>query len=147
MEAVYGYSAYRSDDAFRRESSGTDADQAGHSVDDNGLGLSADVQESREWQSRRPHGEAGRAASGVFAFRRRQLSRRRPHQRALRVEEDDWAACRSAYTSEPMELSLFGWTWTAGVPGLVRRPAYAKRASDLWRLLDAAGACGAGQGP
>jgi hypothetical protein len=92
---------------------GIDAHQAGYGLDDAGLIVSADVSQSSQWQPGRSDGDAGRPASCVFAIPWRQLSRGRPHQRALRMEEDDWAARGPADAPEPVELSLFGWPWTA----------------------------------
>ena len=89
------------------------------------LPLPAHVPRPPQRQPRRHHGEAGRHASRLPAFSRRQLPRRRPHRGPLRLEEDYRPARRPPDAPEPLELPLLRRHGPARVPRVVRRPPHA----------------------
>ena len=120
---------------------------AGNGVGAGAFGVSADVQEPCERESRGPDGVAGRNASGVPALSRRKLPGGQYDCRSLRLEEDDWADCGPAGTREPVEIPFDRRAGTAGVSGVVRRLEDAAGVGGVCGLLAGRRACGTGARP
>ena len=99
------------------------------------LALSAHLQQRAQRQAHRPHGEARRHASRLPPLSRRQLSRRRPSRRALRLEEDHRPSRRSPHPSHPVDLPLLRRHGPARIPHVVRRPSHGAAAGRLLRIL------------
>ena len=120
---------------------------ARHGVVQSRLAVPANLQESAERLPGRHHADDGRHEAEVPAVPWRQLPRRGPDRRSIRVEEDAGATRGPSGPRRALGVPLVGRVGSARVPAVVRGHGRRAAARGLCRLLAQGSTRQSGTGP